>query len=145
MSEAMEYDGVIDTDDQFVILKKGTYAFKVTSVKKARHDGTGGINVVCPKVFVEVEFVQSGATSREQFFLVQKMKWKLSEFFRSIGLKKHGEPLKMDWDAVTGCTGKAAVEPYTSSGGKTYNSVASFLDPPEEKAAEEDPNGFIMN
>jgi hypothetical protein len=45
----------------------------------------------------------------ENLFLCNKMEWKLSQFFLSIGLKKHGEPLRMNWPASVGKKGKCQV------------------------------------
>ena len=41
-------------------------------------------------------------------FLLKRFEWKLCQFFTSIGLRQHGEKLRMNWAAVTGKTAAAA-------------------------------------
>ena len=41
--------------------------------------------------------------------LFTTMEWKLSEFFRSIGQKQHGEKLRMNWSAVPGAAGQCKI------------------------------------
>ena len=46
-------------------------------------------------------------------FLHQRTEGFLSEFFTSIGLKKPGEPLRMNWNQVPGCTGRLKLGVHT--------------------------------
>lgn len=78
--------------------------------KGARH---GGSEKIPPCNKAVVTFTIWGAEDKteitENFFLCNKFEWKLSQLFLSIGLKKRGEPLKMNWNAVTGAKGKCHV------------------------------------
>ena len=57
----------------------------------------------------------------------------LSAFFCSIGQKKHGEKLRMNWQAVVGAKGKCKVGVRTWKGDdgkeRQSNEIKRFLDP----------------
>jgi hypothetical protein len=58
------------------------------------------------------------------------MEWKISAFFRAVGLKKHGEKLKMKWDQAIGLKGKAHIT--KTKGNKDdifFNNVGNYIDP----------------
>ena len=71
--------------------------------------------------------------------LYRTLEWKLSAFFRALGLKKHGEELRMDWSKVEGATGRAHIiqRKYTTGDGqeRIVNDVSRFYDKAEEAAA----------
>ena len=52
----------------------------------------------------------------------------MSAFFSSLGLKKKGEPLRMNWNAVPGSTGRAHItlDPDRNDPEKKYNHVKRF-------------------
>ncbi len=68
----------------------------------------------------------------DDLILHKRMEWKLSQFFLSVGLKKRGEPLVMDWNKVVGAKGKVhiTVNKYTAKDGSTRenNKVARYID-----------------
>ena len=68
----------------------------------------------------------------ERLILHTKMEWKLSQFFCSIGQKKHGEPLRMNWNKVLGAKGrcKVYVDTYTTDRGeeRKTNKISKFYD-----------------
>ena len=63
--------------------------------------------------------------------MASTMEWKISAFFRSIGLKKHGEKLKMKWNETIGCKGRAHVTKTQGSknDGVYFNNIGRFIDP----------------
>ena len=69
--------------------------------------------------------------------LHKSLEWKLAAFFRSIGLKKHGERLVMDWSKVPGSEGRAHFKPrkYKTDNGeeREANNLAKYLDYDESK------------
>ena len=77
------------------------------------------------------------ATIRENFILHSKMEWKLSELFCSVGLKKKGEELRMNWNALSGLTGRAHVilSPDRNDPSKKYNHIDKLY-PKEPKRFE---------
>ena len=43
------------------------------------------------------------------FVLHSSLEWELSQLFLSVSMKKHGEPLRMDWTGIIGKKGKCQV------------------------------------
>lgn len=93
------WDDVIKEESCFTLLPAGDYRFTIKDFSKARY--TGGDKIpACNKAIVTFEICDSDGRSveiTENFLLHQKMEWKLSEFFASIGLKKKNEPVRMLW------------------------------------------------
>jgi len=130
----LDYDGEISQDGEggFTVLPDGDeVTFTVRKVEKGRNkDGT------LPQVKVEMSCQSKaghGRTSINEFFtMTRKSEWKLCEFFTSIGLRKHGDRLKMRWDieGMTG-SGKVTVEQFTKRDGSagSGNRIKRFLEP----------------
>lgn len=108
--EELGYEGVIENEDGgFTLLPEGDYDFTVSKITRGRYEGSDKMPA-CNSVTVELTVwgPQDNATITERFFLVKKFEWKLSQFFLSIGLKKHGEQLVMRWN-IEGMRGKCKV------------------------------------
>jgi hypothetical protein len=109
--EEIGYEGTIENEDGgFVLLPDGDYDFTVNKITRSRYEGSAKMPS-CNTVSVELTVWGAGgdsATITERFFLVKKFEWKLSQFFLSIGLKKHGEQLVMRWN-IEGYKGKCKV------------------------------------
>ena len=60
--------------------------------------------------------------------LSKALNWKLSAFFRSIGQKKRGEKITMDWNKVLGAKGRAHIKQkvYTNQAGEEKISMISI-------------------
>lgn len=103
-------DEIVNESGEFTILPEGDYDFTVTEFKRNRHEGSEKVPPCnMAKVTVTVWGAEDKVEITENFFLCNKFEWKLSQFFLSIGLKKHGEPLRMNWNAVVGKKGKCHV------------------------------------
>lgn len=108
--EEIGYEGTIEEESGgFTLLPEGDYDFTVNKVTRTRYEGSDKMPA-CNSVTVELTVwgPQDKATISERFFLVKKFEWKLSQFFLSIGVKKHGEPLVMRWN-IEGSRGKCKV------------------------------------
>ena len=108
--EEIGYEGTIeDESGGFVLLPEGDYDFTVNKITRGRYEGSDKMPA-CNSVTVELTVwgPQDKTTVTERFFLVKKFEWKLSQFFLSIGVKKHGEPLMMRWN-IEGLRGKCKV------------------------------------
>lgn len=130
IDRALSWDDEITKESEFILLQPGEYDFKVDNVEKSYFNGSANMSP-CPQAIVHLT-VNNEATIKVNLFLNTKSEWKLSEFFTSIGLKKKGEPLKMNWNAVPGKTGICAVKNREYNGQK-YNEVAKFLEPEPQK------------
>lgn len=127
------WDDEITKDDSFVQLEPGDYPFTIDHYDRARHEGSEKIPP-CNKAIVYFNIpAPTGETVqiREQFIMWSTLEWKLSELFRSVGLKKHGEPLKPDWNKLPGLTGrcKVSLDVDTKDPSKKYNHIVKFYDP----------------
>ena len=131
----LDWDSAIEDDGNqgFVLLEEGDYEFTVSGFERARHPGSAKIPA-CPKAILtlSIETASGVAELKIQLLLYKSVEWKLCAFFRSIGQKKHGERLVMDWDHVIGCTGHAHIiqRTYTGNDGtlKKTNDVQYFID-----------------
>lgn len=108
--EEIGYEGTIEEESGgFTLLPDGDYDFTVSKITRGRYEGSDKMPA-CNSVTVELTVwgPQDKTTISERFFLVKKFEWKLSQFFLSIGVKKHGEPLMMRWN-IEGMRGKCKV------------------------------------
>jgi len=134
---ALGWDDEIEKESSFILIPPGDYDFKVTSFERARHDGSAKLPA-CNKaiVFCTIETPEGKATIKNNLFLHTTTESFLSAFFTSIGQKKKGERLKMNWNTVVGSTGRCKVVQYVGEDGNTYNDIKRFY-------PKEEPKGFI--
>ena len=138
----LDWDSEISAESSFTVLPEGEYPFKVISFEREFHNGSEKLPP-CPKakLKIEIDGEKKGTSSVfHNLFISRKTEGLLCEFFTSIGLKKPGEPLKMNWQAVYGASGrcKISVREYN---GNAYNEIKKFLKP-EEKPATTPMTGF---
>ena len=134
-----DWNDTIEKDSSFVELPEGDYDFVIDHYERGRSQGSDKI----PASNMAIVFfnIRSDdgyeATIRENFILHSKLEWKLSELFCSVGLKKKGEALKMNWNALPGLSGRAHVtlDPDKKDPTKKYNHI-SKLYPKEPKKFE---------
>jgi hypothetical protein len=133
------WDDEISNDDQssFVLLPPGDYDFEVVDLKRGRHEPKGnGKLPPCPKATVTIRCATADGESdlEHNLFLHSRCEGMLCEFFRAIGQRRHGEPLRPDWSRVVGSRGrcKVAVREYTGRDGekRQTNDIKRFYDPP---------------
>lgn len=120
------WDDVIERDPgEFILLAEGDYDFTVTQVERARHSGSAKLPP-CNKavVHLEIQSDEGTVTIKHNLFLHTITEGLLSAFFGSIGQKKHGEPLRMNWNKVPGATGRCRVgiRTWTGNDGQTMQS-----------------------
>jgi len=126
------WDEEIEDPDEggFTILPEGTYPFVVKFYERGRHQGSDKLPP-CNMATVHIEFdggPQLGTTIvKHRLFLHTKTTGLLAQFFRGVGLRKSGDPLKLNWNAVSGCRGYAnlTVRKYNE---KEYQEIKKFLD-----------------
>lgn len=134
-------DTIQDDGREFVILPEGDYFFTVTDFERARFPGSAKIPA-CNKatLSLDIDNDKGIATARVDLILYRTLEWRIASFFRSIGMKKHGEQVVMDWTKVVGARGKAHIKPrsYTGKNGeeRQANNVEGFIDC-------EDPKGLV--
>lgn len=139
MSEIIErelgWDDEISRESDFTIIPEGDYDFTVTGFERGRHEGSEKLPP-CNKAIVTLSVRLpdgSAATLKHNLFLHTRCEGLLSAFFTGIGLKRKGEPLRMNWNAVTGAAGRChiKVRTYTKQNGETgqSNDISKFYEP----------------
>ena len=131
-NEVFDWDSEIESDGQeYVAVVPGDYSFTVTKVERKQYQGSDKIPACnMAEVSGTIDVPKGTATFRERLYLVGSQEWKLSSFFRCLGMKKHGEALKMDWNGSIGESGRATI---TKTKGEKqdifFNNVKAYLDP----------------
>ncbi|MCI7194343.1 MAG: hypothetical protein MR515_02875 [Acidaminococcus fermentans] len=122
-----------------VILPEGDYRFLIAGFEKKRYNPKPGSKIpACWNaqlkvlVYEKPEDEEPVAEIPYNLYLHSTQEWALASFFLAIGQKKHGEPLRMNWQAVPGSTGICHVKPRTYNG-KEYNDIKYFIDPKDIK------------
>lgn len=138
---AMTWDEEIQNDGEgFRVLPEGEYDFTVTDFTRGRFEGSAKM-AACPKaeLTIKIHDHDGDVTVTENLFLNRKVEWKLCQFFTAIGHRRHGETLRMNWNAVKGAKGrcKVGIRKWTGNDGKEHenNEITAFLKPSETVAA----------
>lgn len=133
------WEDSIQNDDSFITIPEGDYDFVIDHYERSRSKGGEKIP---PSNMAIVYFRIAGPDGqevmiREQFILHQRMEWKLSQLFCSVGLKKKGERITMNWNALPGLSGRAHVtlDPDKNDPKKEYNHIDKLY-PKEPKKFE---------
>ena len=119
--------------DEFKPMKPGIYPAVISRFEQGEHPGSAKIPR-CPKAMLtlKVDTGEGVQEVRTTLLVHPKMEWKLSEFFRSIGRKKHGEPFRMDWSNLLGqrLLVRIGTRSYIGSDGEEHvtNNVERFVD-----------------
>lgn len=140
------YEGALDwnseIEETYLDLPDGTYEYKVTELERGHYEPkpTSKIKEQCPQVKVIVEVQDPNGSDQKVklnslLILHTRTKGLLCNFFRSVGLMKKGEPLKMDWNVI-GKTGKLAL----THNEKGYMQIDKFL--PKEEETTQKPSWF---
>lgn len=128
--DEIEYDG---EDRSFVTLEEGDYDFTVSKFERSTYTPKAGAKTPsCNQadITLKIETEDGDCYITDKFPLAATMEWKISAFFRSIGLKKHGEKLQMKWKDAIGCTGRAHITKTTGTKDNVFfNNVGRYIDP----------------
>ena len=116
-------DTIQDDGKNFEPVPAGDYDFTIETFERGRSKGEGKLPPCnMATVYFTIHDRDRDVMIRENFLLHSKLEWKLSELFRSVGLKKEGEPLRMNWQALPGLTGRCRVkqEPGSNEIGRAH-------------------------
>ena len=101
---AMDWNDAIEDDGQeFILLEEGDYNYVVRDFERGHFPGSAKLPA-CNKatLTLEVETREGSAFVKTDLILCRTLEFRISSFFRSIGQKKHGERLVMNWNKVVG-------------------------------------------
>jgi len=138
------WDDTITKDSkEFILLPEGDYDFEVIEVERQRYEG-GEKLPPCNKavVYIKIETPEGLTTIKNNLYLHTKTEGLISAFFHSLGMKKKGEPLRMNWAKVMSAKGRCKISQYVSNDGNTYNEVKRFLPADEQDASGWQPGKF---
>lgn len=135
VNRELGWDDEIEKDGgDFYLLPEGDYDFTVKELERGRYQG-GDKLPPCNRAIVTLQIEGPDGDFvdiKHQLFLHTKTEGLLSAFFCAIGLKKHGEKLRMDWSKVVGSTGRAKIyiDTYKNDKGedRQANKVKKFYD-----------------
>lgn len=136
-------DAIEDDGQEYILLPEGDYDFTVHSLERGTFNGSAKMRA-CNKAIITllVQTDKGVASVRFDLIMNKMMEWRISAFFRCIGLKKHGEKLRMDWSKVCDSKGRAHFKPrtYRDNNGneRQINDVVRFYDPEPEKTRNAD-------
>lgn len=121
------WEDTIQNDGQeFSPVPEGDYTVTVEKVDRGRSKGEGTLPACnMAIVYFTVHTPDREITLRENYILHTKLEWKLSELFCGVGLKKKGEPLRMNWQMLPGRTAKAkiGIRPGSKDPSKKFNYI----------------------
>ena len=130
----LEWNDSIENDGQeFILLPEGDYNYTVIDFERGRFNGSAKIPATNKAIItVQVQTKEGIATVKFDLILYRSLEWRLSGFFRSIGQKKHGEKLQMDWTKIIGKKGRAHFKQrsYVNLNGEErfVNDIDRFID-----------------
>lgn len=126
-------DEIEESGPDFVLLPAGDYNFEVTKFERGRHTGSTNLPPCNMAILtLKIDGREHGETTvTHRLFLHSKTEGFLSRFFESIGQKKEGERIRMNWNMVFGAKGRCKLEVNTFTGNdgkeKQNNQVKTFL------------------
>jgi len=134
LSEDQERGGAETT-----VLPDGKYPFEVIKVEKAWYDGSAKLPPCnMAKVFLRIDGGELGTgLVVENMFLVEGFEWKIGNFLRAIGVRKHND--KLVFSKLLHCDGEKGrceiyADEYIGRDGQTHksNKLKRFFDKEEE-------------
>lgn len=141
LDRELGWDDEIEKDNgDFLLLPEGDYDFVVESFERGRHNGSEKLPA-CNKAMLKLRIDTPDGTAliNHNLFLHTKTEGMISAFFTSIGQKKKGEKIKMNWNVVIGAKGRCKVDirEWTGTDGekRQSNEIKRFY-PFEEKKFE---------
>lgn len=121
----------------YTLLPAGEYSFRVKEFSRGRYEPSSAAKTPpCPQasIVIEVDGGPLGTTALKDFFpLHSNFTWKHAKFFKSIGMRKSGEPIDFGWwRRVLSARGRVKLKQREGTGkyeGKSFNEVDDYLEP----------------
>lgn len=124
----LSWDAVIEDEGTggWEPIEPGEYDFEVVNYNRQfAKDNTTPV--------LELTLLVEGRELKDWLHFKKTVEWKISQFLVSIGMKKHGEPSKVDFDNLIGSKGRCKVSVRTfqkrdGTEGKG-NNIDTYLEP----------------
>ena len=135
------WDDTIENDSpEFITLPAGVYPYTVTGFERARYNPTLNAKLPpCPMAVLTISLMSPDGFEvpvKDKLYLHSSCEGFLCEFFTSIGQRKHGQRVQMDWSRVQGAHGyaKVGIRKYTTNNGEEHsiNEIKRYLDPEDK-------------
>ena len=129
-----EWNSTIEDDSEgSSLLETGDYNAVISWIERSRYNGGKKLPpCYMAKITLRVATPDGPYEIDARLYLHKRMEWKLSEFFRAVGRKRHGERLEMSWDGLIGLPVRVRIvkKEFTGDDGekKLYNEVTKFYD-----------------
>lgn len=120
-------DTITNESKDFEPVPAGDYEFMIEKYERSRSTGEGKLppcNMAV--VYFTIYDRDREVEIRENYILHEKLMWKLSELFVSVGLAKpEDKEIKMNWPMLAGRKGRAKVkvEPGVKDPNKQFNRI----------------------
>lgn len=133
-----DWDDEIEVDEEeeersFVTLEPGIYNYEVTKFERGTYTpGPKAKTPACNQAImtIRIRTDEGDCYITDRFPLASSMEWKIKQFFRSLGMRKSGDTLKMDWQGAIGRTGRVKIKKESGKNeGIYFNNVENYLDP----------------
>ena len=135
-------DEISNDSPEYITLPEGEYDFTVTGFERGRYQpGPKSKLPPCNMATLTIEVQTPDGLCvpvRDRLYLHSSTEGFLSEFFTSIGQRRPGERVRMNWAAVVGARGRAkvGVRNYQKDGdSRTINEIRRYLAPKQQPAA----------
>lgn len=133
---ALDWNSNIAKESEFILLPNGDYDFVVNSFDREHYEGGDNIsacNVAVLNIRIDTNLHPDGyVIIKHKLFLHTKSEWALSAFFRSIGQKKKGEKVQMNWNQVPGSRGRLKLGKKVYKDNE-YNEIKKFYPADEQQ------------
>ena len=125
-NDVFDWDDEIEEEREFTTVPAGKYDFEVISVERSTYDGSEKIPP-CKLAIVTFKLSDGDKTgfATERFYLCKSQERRLSSLFKACGLKETGKKARMQWDKISGSTGRCKVGTREYNGNE-YNTVPAF-------------------
>jgi len=122
-------DTIENDSKDYSVLPAGDVNFVVTNMEQSKNKDGYDMAILTINLWTELD----QTNVKDYLTLNSACEWKLCEFFKGIGQRKHGEPLQPRWNEVPGSTGrcKIKIHHYTKDNGDPgqINKIERYLEP----------------
>lgn len=130
MDKALDWDDEVN-ETEYELIPAGIYNFVVRKFERGNHSGSTNLPA-CKKAILTLDLTddtgKKKGTVTHSLYLHTKCSGFLSAFFLAIGEKENNGKVKMNWNNVTGASGRLEIfiDKYN---GEEYAKVKKFLKP----------------